>query len=444
LCAITGFDCQISLGDCTVAHRLKAALPVTALIPTLIYSEITVRIVIDARYVSDHFPGIGRYVYNLLRALGELDQPHSFVVLYNPALTNTRYDMAALAHFPPLRLVATHLRPFSAGEQLALPRMLRLMQADLYHAPYYIRPYVGLPCPSITTLYDIIPRRFAEEVSPRARRLFDLLTQLAIRTSRHLIAISTSARTDLIDAYGIPADRITVTPLAADPRYRPQPAEAIAAMRTKYQLPERYILSLASNKPHKNLVGLVEAFAALGDGGQAQRRGELRMGDGRWEANPPSPIPALVIAGHWDPRYPQARTAAERLGLDDTVRFLPGVPEADLPALYCGAEIFAFPSHYEGFGLPPLEALACGAPVLCCDTSSLPEVVGAAALRVAPTATALANGLAKLLTDDALRARLRAAGPRQAALFSWQSTAKATLVVYERSTAGRTSNDKRS
>ncbi|MEP7191038.1 MAG: glycosyltransferase family 1 protein, partial [Roseiflexaceae bacterium] len=221
------------------------------------------RIVIDARYVNDHFPGIGRYVYNLLLALGELDQPHSFVVLYNPALANTRYDMAALARSPTLRLVATRLRLFSAGDQLILPGVLRTMQADLYHAPYYIRPYAGLPCPSITTLYDIIPRRFPEEVSLRARRLFNLLTRLAIRTSRHLLAISVSARDDLIAAYRIPADRITVTPLAADPRYHPQPPEAITAVRAKYQLPERYILSLASNKPHKNLVALVEAFAQL-------------------------------------------------------------------------------------------------------------------------------------------------------------------------------------
>jgi len=380
-----------------------------------------VRIVIDARFVSDHFPGIGRYVYNLLVALGELDQPHSFVVLYNPALTNTRYDMAALAHSPTLRLVATQLRPFSAGEQLALSRMLRTMQADLYHAPYYIRPYIGLPCPSITTLYDIIPRRFPEEVSPRARRLFDLLTRLAIHSSRQLLAISSSARDDLIAAYRIPADRITVTPLAADPRFRPQPPEQIAAVRAKYDLPERYVLSLASNKPHKNLVSLVEAFAQI-----------VQIS----EPNLQSAICnlQLVIAGHWDPRYPQARATAERLGLGDAVRFLPGVPEADLPALYSGAEIFAFPSRYEGFGLPPLEALACGVPVLCCDTSSLPEVVGAAALRVAPTPAALADGLARLLTDHALRAELRAAGPRRAALFSWRKTAEATLAVYERPT----------
>jgi len=381
-----------------------------------------VRIVIDARYVNDHFPGIGRYVYNLLLALGEMDQPHSFVMLYNPALTNTRYDIAALARFLSLRLVATRLRPFSAGEQLGLPRMLRTMQADLYHAPYYIRPYACLPCPSVTTLYDIIPRRFPEEVSPRARRLFDLLTRLAIRASGHLLAISASARDDLMAAYRIPDGQITVTPLAADPHFRPQPPEKIAAVRAKYQLPERYVLSLASNKPHKNLVALVEAFARLGVGGGPN-------------SQLPTPSPALVIAGHWDPRYPQARDAAERLGLGDHVRFLPGVPEADLPALYSGAELFAFPSLYEGFGLPPLEALACGVPVLCCDTSSLPGVVGAAALRVAPTPDALADGLARLLADPALRAELRYAGPRRAALFSWQSTAEATLAVYEQ-TAG--------
>jgi glycosyltransferase involved in cell wall biosynthesis len=384
------------------------------------------RIAIDGRYVNDHFPGIGRYVYNLLLALGELDQPHNFAVLYNSELTNTRYDMAALARFPTLRLVATRQRPFSVGEQLALPRTLRSMQADLYHAPYYIRPYASLPCPSITTLYDIIPRRFPNEVSPRARRLFDLLTRLAIRSSRHLLAISASARDDLSAAYSIPASQISVTPLAADPRFRPQPPEQIAAVRAKHNLPECYVLSLASNKPHKNLVSLVEAFAQLGDGGW-----QLEVGRETPNPQPPTPNPQLVIAGHWDPRYPEARAAAARLGLDDAVRFLPGVSEADLPALYGGAEVFVFPSRYEGFGLPPLEAMACGTPVLCCDTSSLPEVVGEAALRVAPTPEALADGLRRLLTDDTLRAKLRAAGPRRAALFSWQTTAKTTLTVYE-------------
>jgi len=329
-----------------------------------------VRIVIDARYVSDHFPGIGRYVYNLLLALGEMDQSHSFVVPYNPALTNTRYDMAALARLPSLRLVATRLRPFSVGEQLALPRMLGEMQADLYHAPYYIRPYAGLPCPSITTLYDIIPRRFPEEVSPRARRLFDLLMRLAIRASRHLLAISNSARDDLMAAYRIPASRITVTALAADSRFRPQSREKLAAVRTKYQLPERYILSLASNKPHKNLVSLVEAFAGMRDWG---------LGAGDWGSatpNPQSPIPnpQLVIAGKrgWLTGEIE-RQSTQLFGPDSpAVRFTGYIADADLPTLLSGALAFVFPSLYEGFGMTVLEAMACRTPVLTSDVSALP------------------------------------------------------------------------
>jgi glycosyltransferase involved in cell wall biosynthesis len=385
------------------------------------------RIAIDARYVYDHFPGIGRYVYNLLLALAALDQPHTLVVLHNPALPNTRHDLAALARFASVELVATPVRPFSASEQITIPRLLRRLRADLYHAPYYVRPYAGLPCPSVVTLYDAIPRLFPAEAAPRARLLFDLLTRLAIRSSHRVIAISESARADLVSAYRLPATRIAVTPLAASPSFQPQPPEVAAAARRSYDLRERYILTLASNKPHKNLPRLVEAFARLGDGGWG-------MGNGGWrnEAHPPSTIPSLVIAGHWDPRYPEARELAERLGLGSLVRFLPGVAEADLPALLSGAEVFAFPSLYEGFGLPPLEALACGAPVLCGDTSSLPEVVGEAALRVdMGSVAALADGLARLLGDTELREQLRTAGPRRAAQFSWSRTAAATLAVYQ-------------
>jgi glycosyltransferase involved in cell wall biosynthesis len=377
------------------------------------------RIAIDARYVADHFPGIGRYVYNLLLALGQIDQPHELIVLHNPALPNTRHDLAALARAPSIELVATGARPFSAAEQIAIPQLLRRARADLYHAPYYVRPYAGLPCPSVVTLYDAIPRLFPSEVSPRARLLFDMLTRLALRASRRAIAISASARDDLAAAYHVPLERFAVTPLAADPRFRPQPPAAVAAVRAKYRLPARYILSLASNKPHKNLPRLVEAFAQV-----------LQMADPYWRSE--AGERQLVIAGHWDPRHPEARALVERLGLQAVVRFLPGVAEADLPALLTGVEVFAFPSLYEGFGLPPLEALACGAPVLCGDTSSLPEVVGDAALRVdTRSVAALADALARLLDDAALREQLRAAGPARAGLFSWQRTAQATLAVYQ-------------
>src|SRR5262249_14593235 len=169
------------------------------------------RIAIDARYVADHFPGIGRYVYNLLGALAELEQRHTLVVLHNPALVNTRHPLGALPRFPAVELVATGVRPFSAAEQVAIPWLLRRVRADPYPAPYYVGPSAGLPCPSIVTLYAAIPRLFPHEVSPRARLLFDLLTRLAIRASRHVLAISASARDALVAAYGIPAERITVT-----------------------------------------------------------------------------------------------------------------------------------------------------------------------------------------------------------------------------------------
>ena len=371
-------------------------------------------IAIDARYVADHFPGIGRYTYNLTGALAQLDQPHQLSVIHNPALLNTRYSMAALAALPNVALVAVNAPPFSIAEHVRLPVLLRQIRADVYHAPYYVRPYVALPCPSVTTLYDAIPRLFPAEVSPRARLLFDMLTRLAVRASQRLITISASARADLIAAYAIKPAQITVTPLAADARFHPQSAVAIDALRVRYELGARYVLTLAANKPHKNLPLLIEAWAQL----------VHTLGF------PPDVM--LVVAGHWDPRFPAARQAVERLRLADRVRFLPNVNDVDLPALYAGATVFAFPSRYEGFGLPPLEALACGTPVLCGDVSGLPEVVGNAALKVDITSVGdVARGLAQLLDDGALRRSLAEAGLAQAARFSWQETAGATLAVYK-------------
>lgn len=371
------------------------------------------RIAIDARYVADHFPGIGRYVFNTTFALAGLLHGHTLHVLYSRALPNTRYDLAALGSLPNVELIEIREPPFSLAQHHVIPRLLRRLGADLYHAPYYLRPYLGLPCPSVTTLYDAIPRLFPQEVSPRARLLFDTLTRASIRASRRVITISASARADLAAAYAVAAERIAVTPLAADERFRPQPPEVVAAVRARYALPERYLLTLASNKPHKNLETLIEAFA-------------------RATSSLSPPLWTLVVAGHWDPRYPAALEMAERLGLGERVRWLPNVADADLPGLYSGAAVFAFPSRYEGFGLPPLEALACGVPVLCGAVSSLPEVVGDAAVLVDVTSSeALAGGLSRVLSDEALRAELSARGPEQAARFSWRRTAELTLAVYE-------------
>jgi alpha-1,3-rhamnosyl/mannosyltransferase len=373
------------------------------------------RIGLDIRYANDHFPGIGRYVVNLARALAALDHPHTLVLLYNPALPNTRYDLRECASSSQVELVATTARPFSLAEQLQLPRLARRLRLDVLHSPYYIKPYGKLPCPSVVTVYDLIARLFPHVVSWRGRALFNLTMGLALRTADRVLTISRSARKDIVQYMRVPRERITITPLAADQRFSPQPHERIEEVRAHYNLPPRYVLYLGSNKPHKNLERLVAAWERFTQ-----------------EHKPPNDGPGLVLAGHYDPHYPAVRQMVRERGLSRSVVFVPDVAEEDMPALYSGAELFVFPSLYEGFGLPPLEAMACGVPVLCSSSSSLPEVVGDAALTVNPYGvTAIAEGLQQLLSQATLRAHLREAGLQRAREFSWERTARATLAVYE-------------
>jgi alpha-1,3-rhamnosyl/mannosyltransferase len=292
-----------------------------------------------------------------------------------------------------------------------VPGLLVRLHADLYHTPYYVYPYIGLPCPAVVTLHDLIPLRFPRETPWRARLLFDLLHRLAIARATRMITVSTAAQADLVRTYRLKPDRMTVIPHAPGAAFGRQPAEAIAAVRARYDLPERYILSVGTNKPHKNHARLVEAFALIA--GQV-------------------PDLALVIAGQADPRYRAVQAAVQQAGLAQRVRLLPNVAEADLPALYAGAFAFCLPSLYEGFGLPLVEAMASGAPVICGWQSSMPEVVGPAALLVdVRDPDAIGRAILRLDRDAALAAGLRAAGLQRAAQFSWERAARATLDVYE-------------
>jgi alpha-1,3-rhamnosyl/mannosyltransferase len=372
------------------------------------------RIGLDARYIYDHFPGIGRYTLSLARALAALDRRHTLVLLHNPDLPNTRYDLAPLLSGPNVELVATAARPFSLAEQVQVPRLVRRLRLDVLHFPYYIKPYWRLPCPTVLTVYDLIGRRYPGVLSWQGRRLFALAMRLAVRSSQRIVTISSASRDDIAYYYGIPRDQITVTPLATDERFSPQSPEEIWRVRRRYGLPTRYVLYLGSNKPHKNLERLVRAWERF-----VQDRGDQYA------------LPHLVIAGHYDPRYPEARRLVETRGLRKTVHFVPDVVEADVPGLYSGADVFVFPSYYEGFGLPPLEAMACGVPVLCAHASSLPEVVGDAALTFDPhNPIELAAELRRLLDTPALRQYFRVRGIERARAFSWHQTARATLDVY--------------
>jgi alpha-1,3-rhamnosyl/mannosyltransferase len=400
----------------------------------------------DARVVQDHFPGIGRYAYNLLAALPAcLRDDESLVVLHDPSARNTRFNLAALDG-PRLRRVAHGAPIFSLGNALRAPRA---GPASAAHYPYYVRPYLART-PSVTTLYDAISFVYPQLVpSTRARLMIRVLTGLAVRASRRILTISESAARDIARFYPATRSKITVTPLAAESSFTPQPPDRQAAIRARYGLPDRFALYLASNKPHKNLVRLMDAWEVV------VNEWGLEIGDWRLEigdspipnlqspipnpqsliSNPQSPI--LVIAGHQDPRFPQARQRARDLGIDERVRFIGEVGNDDMPALYSACDLFVFPSLHEGFGLTPLEAMACGAPVACSNASSLPEVAGDAALLFDPAdAGQIAAACARVLGDPALRADLRRRSLRQAARFSWRATAEATLAVY-RELAGK-------
>ncbi len=368
---------------------------------------------IDGRTIQDHFPGIGRYTYHLVDALAPLAAGDTIVLLHNPRLPNSRYPLADLARHANVRLWEVPIPPFSLAEQVRLPGLVRALRLDLLHSPYYIKPY-WLPCPSVLTLYDIISHTHPHSLpSARARLLFEITTRLALRSAHLILTLSHDAAKALHHHYNVPPDKIVVTPGAADARFSPASAEAIAAVRARYDLPPAYVLYLGINKPHKNLVRLVEAWSKVSH----EERGGV----------------TLVLAGREDARYSDHRRRAAELGLGNRVRFLGDVAEADLPALYSGALAFVFPSLAEGFGLPVLEAMACGTPVVCSNLSSLPEVVGDAALLVNPyDVVALAAAICRLLADESLRQEMRAKGLAQAAKFSWERTARETLAAYRR------------
>lgn len=367
------------------------------------------RYCLDARTATNHFPGIGRYVSNLARALvDELAADEQLLLVHDP-------DQPSRWQLPPqgaqVRWLSVHASPFSLKQQWAVPQRLLRARPAVYHSPYYLMPY-AVRAPTLVTIHDLIPQHFPEYVSPRARALFRVTTALALRRARHIIAVSEATRQDLLAAYPLVPQQVSTVPHAPDPHFGPQSAETIARLCRGYYLEEPFVLYVGSNKPHKNLPRLLEAW---------------------YQARLPG---TLVIAGSWEEQFAESKARADDLELSN-VRFLGPIPEADLPALYAAAAIFVFPSLYEGFGLPVIEAMACGTPVLCADSSSLPEVAGEAALLFDPRDTAaLAAALTRLWHDDGLRRDYAEMGLRLAGRFTWQRTARETLAHYRRVAAG--------
>ena len=361
--------------------------------------------ILDARTISNRFPGIGRYGYQLARAIARQKDRDELVLLTNPG-SSTRFKIADLALEPRVRIVPTEARPFTAREQLLLPGELRKLRPDVTHFPYFVMPCLA-PRPAVLTIHDLIPARLPRLFTFRQRILYRASLSLALRAAAVVICISQATQSDLQSLCRVDRARTVVIPEAAADTFQPRAAEEIERVRAAHHLPGDYTLFVGSNKPHKNLPALIEAYSGVPG------------------------APALVIAGHEDPRDDGARRAVERLNLTERVRFAGGILEDDLPALYSGARAFIFPSLYEGFGLPPLEAMACGVPVACSGIPSLRETAGDAALYFDPKDKgSIAGALERILVDGALRADLRIRGLRRASELSWDVTAKKTLQAY--------------
>jgi glycosyltransferase involved in cell wall biosynthesis len=299
-------------------------------------------------------------------------------------------------------------------EQMAFPRICRRWGADVAHVPYWGSP-LGSTVRTVVTVHDLIPLLLPAYRGGALVRLYTRLVAASARRASAVLTDSLASKRDIEGHLHLPAERVHCIYLATDEHLSPKPTPEDEAIRAQYGLPHRYVLYLAGHDVRKNVAGLVEAFAAVA---QADDDVTLVVG-GR--------LPEEDAPPFYDPR-----PLVAALDISADVHFIGWVDEAHKPALYRGAACAVFPSRYEGFGLPVLEALACGTPLVTSSTSSLPELVGNAGFTIDPDdVDGLAGAILACLVDEPLAAELRCRGPRQAARFTWTETARETLAVYQ-------------
>ena len=373
------------------------------------------RIGLDGKILTLRAGGTGRYAINLTRAMlaeAAARRPDlEFVVLTGPQ--TSREVMEEFRDRCEERFLGAKS---SVIRSLTLvPAALRRLGVDIFHGMDHVGiPLVGRSCKYVVTVHDVIPLILPETFTPRHRLVVRMALARVRRKADCVIVPSHAVERDVVRRVGLPEDRVVVTHEGCEPRFRPvRSAGVLRDVAARYGLPPRYVLAVGTLEPRKNLTTLLAAFARLRRNGEVDA--DLR----------------LVLAGArgWleEPIFATVRS----LGLEDAVRFTGFVDDDDLPAVYSGAALFVFPSLHEGFGLPLLEAMACGVPVVTSNVSSMPEVAGDAATLVDPRdGEGLAAAIGRLLRDEALRDRLREAGIARARQFSWEATARRTLDAY--------------
>jgi glycosyltransferase involved in cell wall biosynthesis len=370
------------------------------------------RVAIDARKLHDY--GIGTYTRNLLRHLARIDRDNEYVLLCQQPDLDIASQLGSN-----FRVVLESSPNYSFREQLHVPWTLRREKPDVFHAPHYVLP-PAVRSRSIVTIHDCIHIMFPQYLPNRMAYGYAWASMWsAARQSSRILTVSEASKRDIIRFFNVPADKIVVVYNAIDERFSVPPSEEdVERVRERYQLHGRFILYTGNIKPHKNLVRLIEAFADI------RKRGFDDV--------------SLLIIGDEISKLPALRRAVHSHKLHKHVRFLGYLSDDMLAILYRLAAVFVFPSLYEGFGLPPLEAMASGTPVVTSNVSSLPEVTGGAAVLVDPyDVDSIRDGIERVLSDPALCADLRAKGIARSRAFSWEGSVARTREIYEEVARGR-------
>ncbi len=371
------------------------------------------RIGIDARSLYYSAGGIGRTTRLLVEALVRAVDAHDEMVLFH----SRRHRPWDGLHSLPQRIV----RPvplWTPGhhrwEQWTLPIELALHRLDVLHSPDFIPPFQRR-CPAVITVHDLAFKRRPDLLTEESRRYYGQVDR-AVRRAQGVAAVSEATKRDMVELLGTPPERVNVIHWGMEPRFQPLPEEDVRAYIVQRGLPERFMLWLGVIEPRKNLATLLRALAHLKQMGRAP--------------------PSLVVAGATGWLAEETLALIGSLRLEDLVLRLGSFEPEEQPLLYNAAQAFLFPSLYEGFGLPPLEAMACGTPVAAASTPALCEVLGGAALFVDPEdVEGWADAIQRLVEDEPLRERLRADGPARAARFRWEDTARAYLQLYRQAAA---------
>jgi glycosyltransferase involved in cell wall biosynthesis len=372
----------------------------------------SLHIVIDARRIRDF--GIGTYIRSLVHALSTIDATNQYTLVSGPA------DVRTLAGLPEnFRAAAYPRRDSDYLDNLTFPIFLRGLSPDLAHIPLNSVPLLMIR-PYVVTIHDMANLMFEEERSSFRMQMRRFRFERGLKRASRIIAVSDATKRDVESRVNVPPDRIRRVYNAPDPgfltRNSPPGSEEQLRIMERYQINYPFLLYAGNIRRHKNVPRLVEAFAVVRD---------------QLAAHPVYKDLRLVIIGDTISQYPAVRQAVIKSRVEHVVRFLGFVPFETLRCFYEFAAAFVFPSRYEGFGLPPLEAMACGTPVVTSNVSSLPEVVGDAAMLVNPeNVFDIARGIRDVLLDDRLRAELIRRGREQSARFSWGHTARQVLEIY--------------